>query len=86
MTESEKDGNSKPRKPRGFAVLKLKDPDRFFDICQKGGKKAHAIGAAHEFTPEEAKAAGIIGGRNSVKKRKRILEAREADLRLKHEL
>lgn len=32
------------------------------EIASKGGKAAHEQGRAHEFTPEEAKAAGAKGG------------------------
>ena len=32
------------------------------EIASKGGKAAHAKGTAHEFTPEEARAAGRKGG------------------------
>lgn len=38
------------------------DPDRQREIASKGGKAAHAKGRAHEFTPEEARAAGSKGG------------------------
>lgn len=31
-------------------------------IASKGGKAAHEQGRAHQFTPEEAKAAGSKGG------------------------
>jgi len=44
---------------RGFASM---DPEVHKAICSKGGKAAHAQGKAHEFTPEEARAAGSKGG------------------------
>lgn len=47
------------RKPRGFATMSLEDRKR---IASKGGKKAHQLGKAHTFTPEEARAAGSKGG------------------------
>ena len=47
---------------RGFANM---DPQRQREIASKGGKAAHAQGAAHEFTPAEAAAAGRKGGQNS---------------------
>lgn len=56
------DSNSeeKPvRKPRGFAVM---HPDAVRAIAKKGGIAAHAKGTAHEFTSEEARAAGRLGG------------------------
>lgn len=47
-------------RPRGFARM---DADRQREIASAGGKAAHAAGMAHEFTPEEARAAGQRGGR-----------------------
>lgn len=47
------------KRPRGFAVM---DRDRVREIASKGGKAAHVAGTAHEFTPEEARAAGKKGG------------------------
>ena len=44
---------------RGFASM---DPDKQKMIASKGGRAAHAKGTAHEFTPEEARAAGRKGG------------------------
>jgi uncharacterized protein len=39
------------------------DPARQREIASEGGKAAHAMGRAHEFTGEEAKEAGRRGGR-----------------------
>jgi general stress protein YciG len=39
------------------------DPAKQREIASKGGKAAHQKGTAHEFTPEEAAAAGRKGGR-----------------------
>ena len=44
---------------RGFASM---DRERQREIARKGGKAAHEKGAAHEFTTDEAKAAGSKGG------------------------
>ena len=44
---------------RGFAVM---DPARARQIASMGGRAAHANGRAHEFTSEEARAAGRKGG------------------------
>lgn len=44
---------------RGFASM---DPEKRRVIASMGGKKAHALGVAHTFTSEEAKAAGMKGG------------------------
>jgi hypothetical protein len=57
-TTKEKSGTSK----RGFASM---DPEKQRQIASKGGKAAHAKGTAHEFTPEEAAAAGRKGGQAS---------------------
>lgn len=40
---------------RGFASM---DPQRQREIASLGGRTAHANGRAHEFTSEEARAAG----------------------------
>jgi general stress protein YciG len=45
---------------RGFAAM---DPDLQRQIASRGGKSAHAQGKAHEFTPDEAQAAGKLGGK-----------------------
>lgn len=47
------------KKKRGFAVM---DPEKLKEIASRGGKSAHAQGVAHQFTPEEAREAGIKGG------------------------
>lgn len=44
---------------RGFASM---DRTRQRDIASKGGKTAHAMGKAHKWTTEEARAAGRKGG------------------------
>ncbi len=38
------------------------DPNKQREIASKGGKAAHNSGHAHQFTPEEARAAGRKGG------------------------
>ena len=38
------------------------DPEKQREIARLGGRAAHAQGKAHEFTSEEAKAAGRKGG------------------------
>jgi general stress protein YciG len=48
------DGASK-RSLRGFAAM---DPQRQREIASLGGRAAHQSGHAHEFTTEEARAAG----------------------------
>jgi general stress protein YciG len=44
---------------RGFASM---DPEKQREIARKGGRAAHEKGTAHEFTPDEARAAGRKGG------------------------
>ena len=55
-----KSGNeqSEPKK-RGFASM---DPQQQRQIAAEGGRAAHEKGTAHEFTSEEAAAAGRKGG------------------------
>lgn len=43
------------RSLRGFAAM---DPQRQKEIASLGGRAAHQSGHAHEFTSEEARAAG----------------------------
>lgn len=47
---------------RGFASM---DEDRQREIASQGGKAAHEKGTAHEFSSEEARAAGRKGGQAS---------------------
>lgn len=44
---------------RGFAAM---DPAKQREIARMGGRAAHIAGTAHEFTSEEARAAGRKGG------------------------
>ncbi len=44
---------------RGFASM---SPEKQREIARKGGRAAHEKGTAHEWTPEEARAAGSKGG------------------------
>lgn len=44
---------------RGFASM---NPEKQREIARKGGKAAHEKGTAHEFTTDEARAAGRKGG------------------------
>ena len=46
-------------KNRGFASM---DREKQREIASKGGRAAHQQGTAHEFTPDEARAAGRKGG------------------------
>lgn len=47
---------------RGFASM---DPQKQREIASAGGRAAHRQGVAHEWTSEEARAAGRKGGQNS---------------------
>ena len=48
------------------------DPEKQREIARKGGKIAHLRGNAHEFTPEEARAAGKKGGQTVSRDRKHM--------------
>ena len=51
-----RNSGDKPQKSlRGFAAM---DPQRQREIASLGGRAAHQSGHAHEFTSEEARAAG----------------------------
>lgn len=49
-------------KKRGFSDIA---PDRRREISSMGGRQAHANGTAHEFSVEEARAAGTKGGQRA---------------------
>jgi general stress protein YciG len=52
-------GGHTGKSQRGFASM---DREKQRQIASKGGHAAHEKGTAHEFTPEEARAAGRKGG------------------------
>ena len=54
---------------RGFASMSL---DKQREIASKGGRAAHEKGTAHEWTTDEARAAGRKGGQISRGGRGRI--------------
>lgn len=54
------DTTIKPKLRKGFAVM---SPELRSQIGRLGGQAAHRYGKAHEFTTEEAIAAGKKGGR-----------------------
>lgn len=56
QTQATPAGNTRNR---GFASM---NSERQREIARKGGKAAHEKGTAHEFTSEEARAAGRKGG------------------------
>src|SRR3982750_4301344 len=59
------------RKERGFAAM---DPEEQREIASKGGRAAHEQGTAHEFSPDEARAAGRKGGVSVSKNRQHMSE------------
>lgn len=60
------------KKYEGFAGM---DRALVSEMARKGGKAAHAAGTAHEFTSEEARAAGRKGGLAVHAKRRLAKEA-----------
>ncbi len=60
-------GETKPRRPRGFAAM---DPKLVSELAKRGGKAAHRAGTAHQFTSEEARVAGRKGGQATHAKRR----------------
>jgi general stress protein YciG len=56
---------------RGFASM---DSHRQREIARKGGRAAHEKGKAHEFTSDEARAAGRKGGEKVSVNRKHMAE------------
>src|SRR5438552_16199908 len=64
--------DTQPRtKNRGFASM---DTHRQREIARKGGRAAHEKGKAHEFTPDEARAAGRKGGEKVSVNRRHMAE------------
>lgn len=63
------------KEDRGFASM---DPDKQREIASKGGRAAHQKRTAHEWTSEEARAAGRKGGVAS-HQRKQQQDRLEAD-------
>lgn len=61
--------NDEKPKPRGFAAM---DPEKRKAICAKAGRLAHERGKAHQFSAEEAAAAGRKGGANLAKDREHM--------------
>lgn len=62
------DGLRKER--RGFASMSA---EKQREIASKGGRAAHEKGTAHEWTPDEARAAGRKGGQISRGGRGRLM-------------
>ena len=68
------DGVRKER--RGFASM---SPEKQREIASKGGRAAHEKGTAHEWTPDEARAAGRKGGQISRGGRGRLVPSPSSD-------
>lgn len=56
-------------KERGFAAM---DQEKQREIARRGGRAAHQRGTAHEFTAEEAAAAGRKGGQSVSRNREHM--------------
>jgi general stress protein YciG len=61
---------------KGFASL---SPERRSEIASAGGRAAHEKGLAHQFTSEEARAAGRKGGEANAKRRAERAAIRRAN-------
>ena len=68
------DGVRKER--RGFASM---SPEKQREIASKGGRAAHEKGTAHEWTADEARAAGRKGGQISRGGRGRLVPSAEGE-------
>lgn len=66
----------RPKRRQGFAAI---DPARQREIARQGGRAAHARGVAHQFTHDEAVAAGRKGGRVSRGGRGRLPDDAEGE-------
>jgi len=69
MSETNNQQNSKNK--RGFASM---DSARQRAIASKGGKAAHQQGVAHQWSPEEARAAGRKGGESVSRNKNHMAE------------
>ena len=59
------------RDRRGFASM---DTEKQRRIASEGGRVAHKRGSAHEFSTEEARAAGRKGGQQTSRNREHMAE------------
>jgi general stress protein YciG len=65
------ENQTRSKTKRGFASM---DPQRQREIASQGGRAAHEQGVAHEFSPEEARAAGRKGGETVSQNREHMSE------------
>jgi general stress protein YciG len=68
LDDNKKEMMTETKRARGFASM---NPDLQRQIASLGGKAAHAKGRAHQWTLEEARAAGRKGGTASHRPAKR---------------
>lgn len=69
--------STEPR-PKGFAWMKIHDPEKLRETARKGGKAAQEKGVAHQWTEDEARVAGEKGARTMwARKKKAEAEAGE---------
>jgi general stress protein YciG len=71
MKSEKVEGGGRSKSNRGFASM---DASKQREIASKGGKAAHTQGSAHEFTPDEARAAGRKGGEAVSRDREHMAE------------
>ena len=74
--DNNEQGETRRKERRGFASM---SPEKQREIASKGGRAAHMKGTAHEWTSEEARAAGRKGGRASRGGRGRLPEGGAAE-------
>lgn len=67
--------DTKSTKKRGFAAM---DKEEHRQMCIAAGKKAHRMGKGHQWTADEARAAGSKGGKISRGGRGRVKTAATA--------
>jgi general stress protein YciG len=63
-------GGMMAKQDRGFASM---DRAKQREIAAKGGKASHQKGTAHQWTSEEARAAGRKGGTETGRRRRKAL-------------
>ena len=68
---SESDDRGRRNSNRGFAAM---DPEKQKEIASEGGRAAHRQGVAHEWSSDEARAAGRKGGQMVSRNREHMSE------------
>ena len=66
--------NAERKLKRGFAAMSA---ERQREIASQGGRAAHELGVAHEWSADEARAAGRKGGQASGSKRRNGYDGQE---------